>query len=233
MLESYNGFIKKMILSMHKLLDDLKWQIEAGIDEAGRGPMLGRVYAGACILPKDASFNHLLLKDSKKYSSKRLLLNAYNYIKENAISHSFGFIEADEIDNINIRQSTFKAMHIAINNLSVKPQHLIVDGNSFKPYTKITELGFNIIPHTCIEGGDNIYTPIAAASIIAKVERDKYIEELCDQYPYLEQWDIRNSKGYGTKNHIEGIRKYGITPWHRQSFNICKGRVVNKKFILN
>lgn len=197
--------------------------IEVGVDEAGRGPLFGRVYSAACILPNDDTFNHSLMKDSKKFSSQRLLLQAYEYIKTNSISYGIGFVEHDEIDTINIRQATFKAMHIALKNLNVIPQHILVDGNCFKQYNLFNNNKFTIIPHTCIEGGDNKYTSIAAASIIAKVERDKYIEELCNQYPYLnEKWDILNCKGYGTKNHLSGIQNYGISPWHRRSFGICK-----------
>jgi len=197
--------------------------IEAGVDEAGRGPLFGRVYSAACILPNNDNFNHSLMKDSKKFSSYRQLLQAYDYIKNNCITYGVGFIEHDEIDTLNIRNATFKAMHNALKKLNIVPQHILVDGNAFKPYTFFNNNKINIIPHTCIEGGDNKYTSIAAASIIAKVERDKYIEELCQLYPYLnEKWDIINCKGYGTKKHLNGIENYGISPWHRRTFGICK-----------
>jgi ribonuclease HII len=113
-------------------------------------------------------------------------------------------------------------MHIAISKLNPRPQHLLVDGPSFKSYSRPTPTGFIVIPNTCIEGGDNKYTSIAAASIVAKVERDKYIEDMCKAYPYLQEWDIHNNKGYGTRKHMEAISNKGITQWHRRSFGICK-----------
>ena len=110
-------------------------------------------------------------------------------------------------------------MHKALNNLNVIPDHLLVDGPHFSTYFKNNRL----IPFTCIEGGDNLYTPIAAASILAKVERDKYIVELCDMHPELdEKYGLRKNKGYGTKQHMDGIRKYGTTKWHRKTFGLCK-----------
>jgi len=198
--------------------------LEAGIDEAGRGPLFGRVYSACVILPNDDSFQHHLIKDSKKYSSKKKLLEVYNYIIENAVAYSVCYEDEDVIDNINIRQATLKAMNNTIDNLvwnkkydfsKKKPDYLLVDGCDF--YTKS---GIDFI---CIEGGDNLYTPIAAASILAKVERDKYIEELCHLYPYLEEkYGIESNKGYGTKKHLDGIKAHGITLWHRKTFGICK-----------
>ncbi len=197
--------------------------LEVGIDEAGRGPMFGRVYVGAAILPPDDSFHHHLMKDSKKFrkskKGQRELLEAYNYIKENAIASSSYWMSESEIDEFNIYQATHKSMHIVLQKLDMVPEHILVDGDKFYPYK---EKG-NIIPHACIKGGDNKYSSIAAASIIAKVERDKYIEELCKENPELiERYDLLNNKGYGTKKHMEGIEKYGITKWHRKSFGICK-----------
>tara|TARA_B100001057_G_scaffold490931_1_gene580144 strand:- start:919 stop:1572 length:654 start_codon:yes stop_codon:yes gene_type:complete len=197
--------------------------LEVGIDEAGRGPMFGRVYVGAAILPPDDSFHHHLMKDSKKFGKskkgQRELLEAYNYIKENAIASTSYWMSEGEIDEFNIYKATHKAMHIVLQKLDMVPEHILVDGDKFYPYK---EKG-NIIPHVCIKGGDNKYSSIAAASIIAKVERDKYIEELCKENPELiERYDLLNNKGYGTKKHMEGIEKYGITKWHRKSFGICK-----------
>jgi ribonuclease HII len=137
------------------------------------------------------------------------------------------------IDNINIRNATHNAMHSAINEIKQKcdlnsicsnETLLLVDGNDFKNYTYINKDDqFEEIPHVCIEGGDNKYCSIAAASILAKVERDSYIEELCNKHPELiEKYDLLNNKGYGTKKHIDGIIKYGITEQHRKSFGICK-----------
>lgn len=189
-------------------------KIEAGIDEAGRGPLFGRVYTAAVILPKEG-FNHSIIKDSKRFSSKKKLLEVYNYIKENSISYSVCYKDEKDIDDMNILQATLNCMHDSINGLNIKPEFLLVDGNSFYPYPDI--------PHKCIEGGDNWYTPIAAASILAKVERDTYIEELCKKNPELtEKYGIDKNKGYGTKKHIDGIKEYGITKCHRKTFGICR-----------
>lgn len=188
--------------------------IECGIDEAGRGPMFGRVYTACVILPQEG-FDHSKIKDSKRFSSKKKLLEVYQYIKEHSVDFSVSYAEPSLIDEINIRQATLETMHQAINGLKYKPDLLLVDGCDFKPYPDIR--------YTTIEGGDNWYTPIAAASILAKVERDKYVEELCVQHPFLdERYGLVKNKGYGTKQHMEGIKKYGISIWHRRSFGICK-----------
>jgi ribonuclease HII len=192
--------------------------LEAGIDEAGRGPLFGRVYAACVILPRDPiSFDHSKIKDSKKFSSKKKLLEVYEYIKENAIDYAVWYEDEKTIDKINIRQATQTCMNKSIENMKIKPEFLLVDGCDF-----ICQLEKHI-PFMCIEGGDNIYTSIAAASILAKVERDKYIEELCESFPYLEEkYGICSNKGYGTKKHLDGIKEYGITEWHRKTFGICK-----------
>jgi ribonuclease HII len=192
--------------------------LEAGIDEAGRGPLFGRIYAAAVILPKGDMFDHSLMKDSKKLSSKKREIAAL-YIKENAIDYGIAYSDEGAIDRDNIFNSTQQTMHKALHNLDVVPDHLLVDGPHFATYLKNNRL----IPFTCIEGGDNLYTPIAAASILAKVERDKYIEKMCDVYPELdEKYGLRKNKGYGTKQHMEGIKKYGTTKWHRKTFGLCK-----------
>lgn len=204
---------------------------EAGVDEAGRGPMFGRVYAAAVILPRDdiPGFKPELIKDSKKYSSKKKIQEVYTMIKTHAIAYCVKYSESAEIDKLNIRHATLKAMRQAIDGLSVSPQHLLVDGCDFPCYRRkiVTSTGAEgvcCVPHICIEGGDNLYTSIAAASILAKVERDAYIEELVEKYPQLnERYNLGKNMGYGTAAHIAGIKKYGITPWHRRSFGICKG----------
>ena len=199
--------------------------IEVGIDEAGRGPMFGRVYAAAAILPKDDSFNHTLMKDSKRFHSKKRIMEAYEYIKENAIAYCVQYSDEDTIDRINIRQATLQTMHNAVKGLGVRPDMLLVDGNDFKPMMRMNASGDSLeqISHVCIEGGDNKYTPIAAASILAKVERDLYIEKLCEENPELEEhYGILSNKGYGTKKHLDGIRERGITPFHRKTYGICK-----------
>ena len=210
--------------------------VEIGIDEAGRGPLFGRVYAGAVVLPKDESFNHFDMKDSKKFHSKKKIENVAKYIKENAIAWAVEYEDETKIDEINILQATQSAMHKAIKNIlkqltnmnknmDINNILLLVDGNYFKPLSVLnnnkTKLEF--LKHYTIEGGDNKYTAIAAASILAKVDRDNYIDELCLENPELsEKYGIDTNKGYGAKKHLEGIKKYGITKWHRKSFKPCK-----------
>ena len=233
---------KPFIIKKKKIVEPLKHMfmpdttiIEIGIDEAGRGPMFGRVYAGVAVLPKDDIFDHSLMKDSKKFTSKKKIENVAEYIKENAIAWAVEYEDEQTIDDINILQATQSAMHKGIKNvlsqLSSKTDIdydkilLLVDGNYFKPYSILnkTKTKFESIKCQMVEGGDNKYTSIAAASILAKVSRDKYIEELCIQNPELiERYSIDSNKGYGSKKHMDGIKKYGITKWHRKTFGICK-----------
>jgi ribonuclease HII len=192
--------------------------IEAGVDEAGKGPLFGRVYVGAVVLPQGDEFDHSLMRDSKKLSPKKRQI-AYDYIKKHALDWTFFWVSAEDIDKINIYKATHLAMHKALDQLKVRPENILVDGNKFYVYKHDNE----IIPHICITGGDNKYTSIAAASIIAKVEHDKYINEMCDAHPNLDTfYDLRNNKGYGTKKHIEGIKQHGISSWHRKTFGICR-----------
>jgi ribonuclease HII len=214
---------------------------EIGVDEAGRGPLFGRVYTAAVILPKDDTFDHSRVKDSKKFHSKKKIEEVADYIKENAVAWYVSFEDEKVIDEINILQATQKAMHTSIletrkqiinkmketNNDTYEIQ-LLIDGNYFNPITILNKKTSKIesIPYTTIEGGDNKYTAIAAASILAKVERDKYIDELCEQNPTLaEYYGIDSNKGYGAKRHMDGIKEHGITIWHRRSFGICKNYV--------
>ena len=212
--------------------------LEIGVDEAGRGPMFGRVYAGAVVLPKNMElFDHSKMKDSKKFTSKKKIEEVAEYIKENAIAWAVAYEDEQVIDNINILQATQSAMHKAIreiyNKLSVELETefktedtlLLVDGNYFKPMTYYNKkLGkLESINSLTVTGGDNTYSCIAAASILAKVERDKYIDELCKENPELEErYGIESNKGYGAKRHIDGIKQHGITKWHRRTFGICK-----------
>jgi len=202
--------------------------LEIGVDEAGRGPLFGRVYSGAVILPKDDTFDHSLMKDSKKFHSKKKIAEVAEYIKTNAIAWGVGYCTEQTIDDINILQATQQSMHKAIAAALKKVDHsnvlLLVDGNYFKPYTHNTHNSNPTpLPYTTVEGGDNTYTSIAAASILAKVARDDYIDELCGENPELEaHYGIASNKGYGAKRHIDGIKEHGITIWHRRSFGICK-----------
>lgn len=203
--------------------------LEIGVDEVGRGPLFGRVYTAAVILPKDGVFDHSKMKDSKKFHSKTKIQEIAEYIKEHAIAWSVTFEDEKIIDEINILQATQKSMHSCIKNVlkSVKTENikLLIDGNYFKPYTVSNEttLKQEKIWHECVEGGDNKYSCIAAASILAKVARDAYIEDLCSKNPELaEHYSLLSNKGYGAKKHIEGIKEHGITIWHRRTFGICK-----------
>ena len=201
----------------HFMYDD---KVECGIDEAGRGPLFGRVYTACVILPNDDSFNHSMMKDSKRFTSKKKLMEAYNYILENAIDYCVTYKTEEEIDTENILQATLNCMKLSIDGLKHKPNHILVDGNHFKPYT-----GSNgkVTPYTCVEGGDNEYTCIAAASILAKVERDAYIESIVEENPLLDTYyQLSSNKGYGTKHHLTGLKEHGLSPWHRKSFGICK-----------
>lgn len=203
--------------------------LEIGVDEVGRGPLFGRVYTAAVILPKDGVFDHSKMKDSKKFHSKTRIQEIAEYIKEHAVAWSVTFEDEKTIDDINILQATQKSMHSCIENVlkSVKTENvkLLIDGNYFKPYTVRNEATNEQekIRHECVEGGDNKYSCIAAASILAKVARDAYIEDLCSKNPELvEHYSLLSNKGYGAKKHIEGIKEHGITIWHRRTFGICK-----------
>lgn len=214
---------------------------EIGVDEAGRGPLFGRVYTAAVVLPKDDTFDHSRVKDSKKFHSKKKIEEVADYIKANAVAWYVSFEDEKVIDEINILQATQKAMHTSIletrkqiihkmkeNNDENYFVQLLIDGNYFNPITILNKKTSKIesIPYTTIEGGDNKYTAIAAASILAKVERDKYIDELCNQNPTLaDYYGIDSNKGYGAKRHLDGIKEHGITIWHRRSFGICKSYV--------
>jgi len=218
--------------------------IEIGVDEAGRGPLFGRVYTAAVILPKDESFDYSKVKDSKKFHSKKKIEEAAEYIKENALSWYVSFEDEIKIDEINILQATQLSMHNSIKevrNLFNKKSNdkerfekkdynfnLLIDGNYFNPINYFNKETNKIeaLSYITIEGGDNKYASIAAASILAKVYRDKYIEDLCDKNPELsEHYGIDSNKGYGAKRHMDGIKQHGITIWHRRSFAPCKNYI--------
>ena len=211
-------------------LDKINSFFEIGIDEVGRGPLFGRIYASAIILPQsDENFNFTIIKDSKKFSSFKKLKEVSEYLKKNAIDYGIGYCDEKEIDIKNIREATFIAMHRSINNLQILKDKnnlskiiLLIDGNCFKPYT-ILDKNNNLIElkSNCLIKGDQINKTIAAASIIAKIERDEYIYDLCSKIPILDHYyQLSKNKGYGTKAHLEGIKKYGITQFHRKSFNM-------------
>ena len=213
--------------------------MEIGIDEVGRGPMFGRVYSAAVILPNNEEFKYELLKDSKKFTSEKKINEVADYIKANALFWAIGYEDEKVIDSINIRNATFGAMHKAIEKIIQQNEslkninelfYLLIDGNDFKSYTYLCESS-NIIKqvnHVLIEGGDNKYCSIAAASIIAKVERDKYIKEMCNTFPKLDIcYGLLTNKGYGTAKHMEGIKKYGISKWHRTTYGCCKEATIN------
>jgi len=191
--------------------------IEIGVDEAGRGPLIGRVYAGAVVWPKELITP--LVKDSKKYTKISERERAYDFIIENAIAYGIGYVEPEEIDESNIYKAVMKAMHQAIRNTFINPDHILVDGSSFKPF--IDQYG-DYPQFTTVIGGDNKYLSIAAGSVLAKVAHDRYIENLCKQYPILNRYDLKSNKGYGTAKHLEAIKTYGITQFHRLSFKCCQ-----------
>lgn len=190
-----------MLLSFYS--DDL---IEAGCDEAGRGCLSGPVIAASVILPKD--YTNARLNDSKQLSEKRRELLKKDII-HNAIGWAIGVVDNETIDQINILNASIEAMHRSLDKLSVKPEFILIDGNRFKPYRDI--------PYKCIIKGDGKYNSIAAASILAKCFRDNFMKELSLTFPGY-GWE--KNMGYPTKEHREGIKKYGITPYHRKSFTL-------------
>ena len=226
---------------------------EIGVDEVGRGPLFGRVYAAAVILPRDdddhqgASFDFSKMKDSKKFSSAKKISATSEYIKEHAVAWKVVYVEASEIDEINIRQAVLKAMRECITHVirdkmaegggGGSRRHLtmanffaLVDGNDFPP----CDIRCNNddgddaqrqhpLRFSTVEKGDNTYACIAAASILAKVARDDYIRDLCSRFPELSmRYALDRNMGYGTKKHIEGIESYGVTNLHRRSYGPCK-----------
>ncbi|WP_315349159.1 ribonuclease HII [Prevotella melaninogenica] len=180
--------------------------IEAGCDEAGRGCLAGSVYAAAVILPSD--YQNELLNDSKKLTAKKRYA-LREEIERDAIAWAVGIVTPEEIDKINILNASFLAMHRALDQLQVRPEAVIVDGNRFKPYQDL--------PSTTIVKGDGKYLSIAAASILAKTYRDDYMLSLAEEYP---QYDWQSNMGYPTKKHRQAILEHGITPYHRKSYNL-------------
>lgn len=216
-----------MAYDLRYLHDD---KIEAGIDEAGRGCLFGRMYVAAVVLPSELdcfSDNGDLLmsiKDSKKLSEKKRDM-LYDYIKENAVDYSVQWCDNKQIDEENVLQADLNTMHKALDALVVPVQRILVDGDCWKPWQTDPEAEV----YKIIEG-DSKFLAIAAASILAKVERDRWVLSECDANP---DWDthygLRSNKGYGTAKHMEGIKTHGVTPLHRMSYAPCSGGVSKNK----
>lgn len=181
-------------------------RVEAGCDEAGRGCLAGSVYAAAVILPPD--YQNERLNDSKKLTARQRYALRQD-IERDAVAWAVGVVTPQEIDQINILNASILAMHRALDQLQVRPEAIIVDGNRFKPYRDL--------PHTTIVKGDGKYLSIAAASILAKTYRDDEMVRLAQEYP---DYDWQHNMGYPTRKHREAIRQHGITPYHRRTFNL-------------
>ncbi len=194
---------------------------EAGCDEAGRGPLAGSVFAAAVILPPD--FSNAILNDSKQLTERqRYMLR--EVIEREAIAWAVAEVTAEEIDRINILQASLLGMRRALDQLTIVPEHILVDGNKWKPY--VPPGGLLEVPARTVVKGDATYMSIAAASILAKTYRDDYMLRLHEQYP-MYGWD--ENKGYPTAAHYEAIQKYGVTPYHRKSFNLKLDRSAERK----
>ena len=183
-----------------------KGKVEAGCDEAGRGCLAGSVFAAAVILPE--GYQNELLNDSKQLTEKKRY-QLREMIERDAVAWAVGIVTPEEIDKINILNASILAMHRALDQLKVRPEAVIVDGKRFKKYKDL--------PHTTIVKGDGKYLSIAAASILAKTYRDDYMNQLAEEYP---PYDWKSNKGYPTKKHRDAIRQFGITPYHRKTFNM-------------
>jgi ribonuclease HII len=223
-------------------------RLEIGLDEAGRGPLFGRLFVGGVVLPFRGGggegavddFHYDWMKDSKKFYSHQKRVDVAAYIRENALAYHVAFVEASEIDEINILNAVYKGMHECVREIAGQLRakgldergglwkekdgmFLLVDGNLFEPvmeWNGATER-YEIPDFVTVEGGDNKYCSIAAASILAKVAHDEYILEMCSKYPELEtRYGLLKGMGYATKAHLEGIRQYGISQWHRRTFGV-------------
>jgi len=199
--------------------------LEVGTDESGTGSAFGRLYAGAVFW--DPSIADPIICDSKKLKTRQKRLEAYDFVKEHCLSYGFGYAEASEIDTYGQSHAIQKAMHQAIRNCHIVPEHILVDGINFKIFC---DPDGNAVNFDKVVNGDGTYMSIAAASIVAKAERDLWIERMCDEYPKLDLYDLRSNKGYtGAKKHIQGIQDWGITQFHRKSVRTCHGK---KTFIV-
>lgn len=198
-------------------------KIEIGIDEAGRGCLFGEVFVAGVILPKnikeliEKEEEKIIIKDSKKLSKKRRL-KAKEFIERVAVDYCVVSKDNKIIDQKNILNATIEGMHEVLDKIQTKPNKILVDGNRFKFYR---DQNGELIEHKCVTCGDNKYLSIASASILAKTNKDLYIENIVNNNPELEKYDLVNNSGYGTKKHIEAIKKYGTTQFHRKSFGLC------------
>ena len=204
--------------------------VEAGCDEAGRGCLAGSVYAAAVILPD--GYQNAELNDSKQLTDKKRH-QLRDIIQRDALAWAVGIVTPEEIDKINILNASILAMHRALDQLQVRPEAVIVDGNRFKAYPQSLPKGgkptsHTTLPHTCIVKGDAKYLSIAAASILAKTCRDDYMDQLAEEYP---QYDWKSNKGYHTKKHRAAIKAYGITPYHRKSYNLLGDTQLTLNFV--
>ena len=204
------------MLDYEKSIYEQGYSLVVGCDEAGRGCLAGSVYAAAVILPPD--YHNELLNDSKQLTEKRRYA-LREVIQRDAVAWAVGIVTPEEIDRINILNASILAMHRALDQLKVRPEAIIVDGNRFKPYHNL--------PHSTIVKGDGKYLSIAAASILAKTYRDDYMNQLAVEYP---QYDWKGNKGYPTKKHRDAIRLHGVTPYHRRTFNLLGDTQLSLEF---
>jgi len=209
-------------------------KIEIGIDEAGRGPLFGRLYVAAVVLPKDGSFDFSQIRDSKKITSKKKIEELAEYIRNASLAWHVEYVEALEIDTINIRQAVLKGMRECVRHILEKLEStdvfLLIDGNDFTGYPIFDENTGTLtsLPFETVPGGDNLYASIACASILAKTSRDAYIRDLCTEIPELDaNYGLSKNMGYGTKQHLDGILEHGISQWHRKTYGRCKDAKIN------
>lgn len=202
--------------------------LEAGVDEVGRGSLLGRLYVGAVIFPADIELDEKIVKDSKKFTSRLKRSKARDYIFDRCLTYGISYCEAAEIDDYGLSKCLTMAMHKAIDQLDIIPNHLTIDGRIFEPYSDPKR---GQISYTCIDKADQKYSNVAAASIIAKVAHDEYIMDLVDKHPILKTYDIHHNMGYGAKIHMDTIKTNGITEFHRKTFGICKAKTFVKCLI--
>lgn len=208
-----------------------KHTLEAFVDEVARGCLVGRVYASVVIWNPDLldiwkdtkEYEYIYrmmckIKDSKKVKPAHRE-ELCNFIQNYAVDYAVAWVDEKTVDTINIRNATFKAMHLALDKLQIIPSNIIIDGNAFEPYNRTETAN---IPYECIVKCDDTYLPCAAASILAKTTRDNYLLTLIDENPILERYGWRHNKGYGTKDHLDAIKKYGISEYHRKSYKPCQ-----------